>query len=374
MCSSGSIRGSVLPLLLLLVPVALCPACEGGEESPARPVCRDVVPAPCALWSEFLTGPQVLAQVPLMMAHRISLYQNIKSVQVDARDPEMADLFSRASCQGLEVRAWLTLPEDQGYWPNETNVDLFAEKALELAAWIRSSGWPIEWIIVDMEPSLQLLNRLLELAEQGDFLEIVELLLGNRDPEAYAAAVAKFTDMVLRLQALGFRVMVVTFPVVLDDDRAGQTPIQDMLNTPVSGVPWDEVSFMAYTTTFTSLTGLEFGADLVYSYGRDAVEFYGDRAALDLGTIGYAGMVSEQGITDLDTMLAQVGAAKAAGLSSIHSYSLDGILSLKERDPEVSVPAWMDMFRAGPRKPPEEENVTLLRGALGLVEWLFQVL
>ena len=59
----------------------------------------------------------------------LSLYQNIRSDQIG--DPGVHTFLSQAACSGVEVRAWLTLPEEDGYRPNEKNVDIFIEKALQ---------------------------------------------------------------------------------------------------------------------------------------------------------------------------------------------------------------------------------------------------
>ena len=191
-----------------------------GQEADANgpePVCQDVVASPLALWSEFLSPQAVLDQVSNLKDHALSLYQNVTSDAVDARDPETANLLGQASCQGLEVRAWLTLPVEQGYWPNEENVDIFTEKAYALADWIRSEGWPIEWIVVDMEPGYDLMQELFSMLENGDILGAVGLLVESHDQATYVQSVGKFTQMVETLQGMGFKVMLVTFPLVLDD-------------------------------------------------------------------------------------------------------------------------------------------------------------
>ena len=108
----------------------------------------------------------------------------------------------------------------------------------------------------------------------------------------------------------------------------------------------------------------------MYSYGKDIASFYGDKGAIDLGTIGNAGMVSDQGITDVDTMRQQVAAAKAAGVTKIHAYSLDGILSLKAQDPSVSETEWLDIFQAEAAVPPTQPAVTVFRLVLAAIEAL----
>jgi hypothetical protein len=133
-------------VILFVLFLAACGS--GTEDSPETAGCREVVPSPYGLWSEFLEPEEVIGQLAALKRHGISLYQNIRNE--DIGNEKVAELFREASCSGLEVRAWLTLPEEEGYWPNEKNVDLFQAEALRLADWIRSSGWAIDWIVVDM--------------------------------------------------------------------------------------------------------------------------------------------------------------------------------------------------------------------------------
>jgi len=159
---------------------------------------------------------------------------------------------------------------------------------------------------------------------------------------------------------------VVPIPIVLDHILDDDAMIQDIMNIPVDQVPWDEFSFMAYTTTFSRLLQTELSSDLVYSYGRDALETYGEKAAIDLGIIGHEGMVAEEGMTRVEEIRALVGAAKEAGLARIHVYSLDKIVHLDEQDP------WYASLQA-PSIPPREEEAagSVFRGVLQFLDRLF---
>ncbi|MEW6444017.1 MAG: hypothetical protein AB1640_23985 [bacterium] len=122
---------------------------------------------------------------------------------------------------------------------------------------------------------------------------------------------------------------------------------------------------MAYTTTFSDLLGVDLGPFLVYSYGMDAIRFHGDRAALDIGVFGEAGMVGDGGgIADVEQMRAQIGAAKEAGLARIHAYSLDGVVGLGNGT------EWYEAFQAPASLPDGESNVILFRSGLRLVDAL----
>ena len=344
---------------------------QDDDSNGPDPACQDVNASPYALWSEFRAPDLVLGRVSTLKDHGLSLYQMITSDAVDARDPQIANLLGQASCQGLEVRAWLTLPVEEGYWPNEKNVERFVQKAYALANWIQSEGWPIEWIVVDMEPDYQMMDQLMSMLENGDILGAVGLLVESHDQATYVQSVRQFTQMVEALHAMGFKVMVVTFPLVLDDLGDGDSTIQDALNTPVDGIPWDQISFMAYTTVFERIIPNDITPFLVKSYGRDALAAYGDRAAIDLGVIGEGGMMAGEGITNIQEFRAQVGAARGTGLTNIHAYSLDGIISLEEeqqQDPQI----WFEAFQVEPRDVPDQFTVNLMRSIIQLLDDLIK--
>ena len=351
-------------LLLLSALVLLLVGCGDSPcATCAQSACRPVAESPFGLWSEFLGPEEVATHLPQLSTHGIALYQNIPSTEVGT--PRTGALLQRASCLGLGVRAWLTLPEADGYWPNERNAEQFAAEALRLARWIRDSSWPIDWIVVDMEPDLQTMTLLIEMLGAGDLAGALEILFGNLDPDAYADAWRVFSALLDALHAMGFRVMVVTFPLVLDDLGDDDATVQDILNTPVQGLPWDEVSFMVYTTTFAQFLGRHITPYLVQTYGADAARVYGERAALDLGVIAHGGMVEAEGITEVEELRAQVGAARHAGVERIHAYSLDGIAGLVDRAP------WYDAFEAPAQVVEEQAEVVAFRRALALLDAIF---
>lgn len=328
-------------------------------------VCEEVAPCVYGLWSEFLSPEETAARIPALKERGIALFQNIPSEKIF--DNAYGELLRNASCSGLEVRAWLTLPEKDGYWPNEKNAELFSSTAIELARWIRAGNWNINWIVVDMEPDLEMLNKLLASLGSFDIATAVRILVENSDDESYKKAHGIYSAMVEKLHTMGFKVMVTTFPMLLDDLADGDSTIQNLLNIPVDGIAWDQISVMAYSTIFESILKTDVPEYLVYSYGADAVKYYGDRAAIELGMIGQVGMISYEGISDPEVLKKQVGAAKAAGLKDIHAYSLDGIMSFDNRQD------FLEMFEArDPRKVDVFIPVALLRKGLKIIDYMIK--
>ena len=297
----------------------------------------------------------VIAQLPVYAQYGLTLFLGMQDTSLG--DPELLALLREAQTQGVEVRAWILLPTEIGYWPGETNAEAFAELALDFADWFLAENLPIEWIVVDMELDINTTYAIRQMVANGDYLNAVLTMITHYQPERYEKATQIYRQLVDDLAALGFRTMVVTYPQVLDDLEDDDTFIQDVLDTPVSGIPWDEVSTMVYTTTFEELTGMTFGPYVVYDYAASTVEHFGQAASIALG-------VSEF-LDDPGVLSAQVAAAKAAGVERIQVYSYSG--SAGHADPDL----WHGGFAVAPVQPQPDAPTKILRGVLRLLDRLF---
>jgi len=290
--------------------------------------CRGDEPGPgdrkLAVWSEFMSDDEVRAALPFAADEGIDLYLAIPSARLG--DPALADLLRDIAGAGVGVRAWLLLPEADGYWPNEHNVEAFGAAALALADWRNEVGLPVDWIIFDMEMSLQRTREVASVIEERGTIAGLDLIRDGRDPETFELSRQAYSDLVGQLQARGLRVMCVTYPTVLDDLDDGDDDIQDELDVPIFGVGWDQASFMVYQSLVFDLSGEWHGPDVIASYSRTAVDSFGDRAAVALGIVGGAG-ISQPNMPypDPETLLADHAAARAAGVP-VSVYSLDGLM------------------------------------------------
>ena len=287
---------------------------------------------------ESLTG-----QLGVFAANNLIIYLGLPSVLVG--EQKLLDFLKAADGAGVEVRVWLLLPSAQGKWPGEENAAQFAAAALACARWIKQEGLKTRWIVVDLEGDAWAIDKLIR---SGKNMEAILALLGNYDAENFDKAAGIYQKMVDDLEALGFKTMVVTHPLVLDDLEDGDTFLQNLIDAPVSPVKWHEVSFMPYSTSFGDSTGLRFGPSLAYQYALSAVKRFGNRASMGLG-------VSDD-LKDADTLAAEIGAVKAAGIERIQVFTYSGIE--KKTDPAK----WREAFKAQPSVPPLELSTEIVRG------------
>ena len=283
-----------------------------------------------------------------------SLYIAVDKIQIMGRDENIANLIRAAGDHGVEIRTWILVPRDEGYYPNEENFDSFFEAVQEMIAWADEDGLPLEWITVDMEPSIQFLGEMTGYIEEMKIIEAAELLAAQLDRCAYEEALLDYASLVQYCHDRGYKVHVVTFPSVLDDLGDGDPAIQDALNIPVHPLPygeWDDVDFMVYRTEISGIPGLPFGPDLVGSYARDAVAAFGEKAALSLGIVGLDGAYDNYNAPE--DIMPDLNAAVAAGLDRLNIFSFTGVLALPG-PPE----AWFDLEVQAPL-PPLPDPITM---------------
>jgi len=275
------------------------------------------------VYAEFLRYDEVELELPALAEHEAELVLAIGPDDVGTGALESVLLAARR--RGVPVRAWLLLDEDDGYWPGETNLGAFRDHVDAFWSWNRRGKLGVERIVVDMEPPLAVSNELAAAIEEDRLADAIPILLEHRDPEAFAAAHAQWSAAVDDWHADGMLVDVVALPHLLDDFADEDADLQDMFESPVDGIAWDEVGFMVYQNLY-GRPDARLGPDLVRSYGATAVERYGERAAVALGTIGDIGKnTSSIGYPDVEALRVDVQAVATAGVGTFRLFSLDGM-------------------------------------------------
>jgi hypothetical protein len=312
------------------------------------------------VYSEFLAFAEVEVEMPTLAAHETELYLAIAPHDIGTGGLESVLLAARR--HGVPVRAWLLLPDDDGYWPGEHNLSAFREHVDEFWRWNRKNSLGVERILVDMEPPLEVSNELAAAIEAGRLADAIPILLENRDAEAFAAAQVEWADAVDEWHAAGMMVDAVALPHLLDDYGDDDLDIHDMFDSPIDGIDWDELGFLVYQNLY-GMPDARLGPDLIRSYGRSAVERHGERASVALGTIGDVGKnTSSIGYADVDSLRADVAAAAAAGVTRVHLFSLDGMRE------EGGSAVWLDDLELTPSDVEPTDAVQQARDAVAVLD------
>jgi hypothetical protein len=327
-------------------------------DAPAAPLSETMPPMPRqAIWSEFLPYAQVIEYLPALKARNFSLLVAVPPEKV--KDPTLYELFARAQQLGVEVRPWLLVSAEDGYWANKWNyrqVSRYVQNVIEAMAVHQLRP---QMITLDIEPPVSLTQPLAEHLERVDLLGARRLLVASSRDGSLREARDGYGQLVQSLHAQGIRVHAVTTPMVLDDMAVGRSRLQSALGVPVEGVSWDDVTFMAYRTEFLRLAG-PLGGDVVHRYAKDAVRFFGARAGMDIGVIGSPGFGNPApGYTDPRDLAVDLNAVRKAGVGRVNIFSLDGMIE------QGGVERWSMVPEASPVK--REAKALLLRALIQTV-------
>ena len=340
-------------------------ACSEGDgekkgSSSSRPL--SMAPVTFIVASEFDSYEKVEnEQLPVIAAYpEVAICLAIRAEQ--SQSPELESLLRTAASLGIPIIAWMLLVEDDGYWFSEENLSLARTHVFEFVDWIEENDIPLEWLMFDMEMSLEK-TRLLE---QGDLVGVtIPMLRDNIDMEAYNQATEDYAQLVRDLQNRGYVVTAAAYPFILDDLLDGDREIQDAFNTPIEDVPFDEIYFMAYRTSFETLLGVQPGPYLVYEYGLEAKQSFGSRGIIGLGTIGRVGMISEQGFQKPSELAEDIAAVRVGGNERVFIFSLDGMASLGPLE------SWLDLHGTKPSIPEKDDVTGTVRETLAWLDNIF---
>lgn len=276
-----------------------------------------------ALWAEFMPYHWVAGDLPLLQQYALALNLAIPAAQIGR--PALRSLLHRAAQLNVPVRAWLLLPDAQGYWPHAGNATVFTETAHQLMDWLEAEQLPLPILIADLEPSLADSQHLRQLLLQRHLPALWAHLRQSQRALKLAAAREVFNRLIHELHQRGTQAWAVTYPLVVEDALAGNACFQELLQLPVTGVNWDAISLMTYRSSFRDLLGFSLSPQFVKGYFEDAQKCFTQPLQAALGVVGTVGKLAESGYRDPSELAADCEAARQAGVSEIQIFSLDGM-------------------------------------------------
>lgn len=303
--------------------------CPTTEEEPSSPIVHE---DQMRTWVEFVDDDNLYEYLDLAQQQTVSV--NVALIDGTHDWVFLRNLCVAAEQRDLALRLWPLLSEDEGYWANQANAAAFAQYVRVLAAWVEDECPRAEGFVIDLEMPIDRAWEMQEIFEgDGGVTDLVTFLADGVDETAFEAARVEFATLADDLHIEGYHVSASTLPMMADDLEDGDESIARALWTPLRGIDWDVVSFQIYRSTFDSIfaAGLSdpestFTSGLITSYAETALIYYGDKAAIDLGTTG-AGVGTQVGLAGPDELQSDMAAALYAGipLEHIHVYSLEGI-------------------------------------------------
>lgn len=287
-----------------------------------------------------------------------------------------AELAKKAFRKGVPSALWVS-PKSEGLhdFSHQGNAPLTRKALTETMDFLESNGFPSRVLVVDLEPPVAWWDSLAQAASEGGMSAVVHFLKSKIDREGFYAAKAEYAAMLEEAHARGFFVVAAVLPMILDDLEDGDETIQQMLHTPVDGLDWDVIAFQVYRSLFIGAArqlgiASDFTPYLVASYARTALERYGERAAVVLGTIKGSikgpDLFGWGGYDEPAPLLADLEAALSAGLQrkQIHVFALSGILGREDKD------AWLSLSKPSGILPPPDRVTEKTRALFRLLDAL----
>ncbi len=292
-----------------------------------------------SLWCEFLPYDQVTKTLPVLAKQNVSLLLHVRPEEVGRED--LATLIRSADTLGVEVKAWLLLPEEEKrLYLCEATFPEVRQLALHLVTWIEQEKLPLRWLVFDCEPTPDFGQELWRCVRGKHGLRLASYLRQQKNREQFRTSAAHLCALINQLHSQGFRVVGATNRILLEALRYQNVTLEDCLGIPFTMIPWDQVTFLSYRYGATQNDYMA----AVRRYATLAYRYFGTRASLDLGLIGdqrqfaavrkraeafgrekqfldfYHGMQTPKDLADV------MEVAKRAGLKQVNLYSLDGAL------------------------------------------------
>lgn len=326
------------------------------------------MPMKLRVWAEFVTPLEMMEPrvVRLLKKYDVS---PLVAFPPDGMNESYARMMSAHEAEGLETGLWPLLEDEKGYWASERNAKDFSETVLRLLDWADERGFHLPWIAVDLEPPHEQMQRFMNASGVSLLRAAWDIYNENRNPGRFKAASKRYRDLLRAMHQRNTRAVAPVPHPLWGDVMANTTHLQDLMETPVTPVRWDVLSFMVYTSTFASMTrGFASRADslwFLYRLCGDMKEKLWERAGVSLGCTG-KGKISKEIFEKPSDMAPDVAAAKAALMEDISIFNLEGIL----RSPRPE--EWFEMFHSvEPRIPDHSLKAELaLRAILTAAQWL----
>jgi len=281
------------------------------------------------VWAEYLAPKDALNRKVIRLLKKYNIGLNMAFPE-GSFNKEYAKLFGDYEQAGVTTTVWPLLSDAAGYWANERNAKEFSDYVLSIYDWADKNKFSIPWLAVDLELPHRQTVGLKETRGRELIRRAVELYRENRNPGRFHDASNAYSRLAEAIHARGAKIITAAAPFAADDIKSGGTAFQDFMETPISTVHWDVISFMIYTSMMAGYFGSVFSrrgaCRYLYSVMSDMKEALWNRAAVSIG-VTYTGKLGDEPYYETpQELLPDMQAAKAALIEDISIYNLEGIL------------------------------------------------
>ena len=275
------------------------------------------------VWCETLSFEDVTepSLVAALERHRVDLLLAVRPWQLDG----VAEVVERVRGAGVFVGVWPMLADTDGRWASVRSLTAYIAFADELIARVPAC----DELAIDLEPPIAVLK------EWKALRPAISTARGYRDArDELVAAIGRWRRH--------HRVSTAVLPFLALEWR-GQW-MQRMLGTPITALPVDAHSVMAYSSLFEGwsrgLVDRRRAERLLSLTARLSRARLGPTTGLSIGCVGAGAFGDEPSYRGVDELARDVELATAAGISEIALFDLGGCVRRGDVD------AWLSALAA----------------------------
>jgi hypothetical protein len=284
------------------------------------------------IWCELIDPEELGSEATLALLERFQL-EPLIALPPSRENEAMAIALHRLTARGIRVGVWPLLDDRDGYWPSEANVVDFERRVDEALRFGEKAGAPIETLAIDLEPPLEITSRLMKrdpAAITSLLFSSVQDLTRSELKQARFRAIDRYRALVESLKVRGIETVAAIAPPLVLDLAAGGALWQRILKTPLSGIGFQVITPMLYTSQMRELLPFASGARaraLLHALSRLLFAHAGDaRPCVSLGLVSTGKLGDELSFRDPAELLLDVEATLAAGIDDLALFSLEGVL------------------------------------------------
>ncbi|MHB8896465.1 MAG: hypothetical protein ACYC99_14980 [Candidatus Geothermincolia bacterium] len=304
-------------------------------------------------WEESLAPPDIAKKaLPFLLEYKAGVAVALYPTSFTRRNVNAVRKMKEA---GIEVTFWPLMEKEHGYFAGERNAPGYVALVKFLLDWAEKNDVMPDMIAVDLEMPIQQISKVMSASNPLSKLRgVYSSARENLDRERYYRAKARLEEMNSEIQDKGVRTLTAVLPWVGLEMETDYELLQDMSETPASGIGWDIVSPMLYVSMLEGMSGGAITRKdanwLVYDNCKHLRDKFGGRAGVSLGLTGGGVLEDEPVFGSPAQLLTGLNAALAAGVRDVSIYSLEGILS--RDDPRQ----WFDAIRGAKPEVPERSR------------------
>ncbi len=284
------------------------------------------------VWAEYISPSEACKDsiVNLLKEYNVNL---CISLPYNNLSKELSDFLILYNKENIEITLWPLLEDKLGYWPSEKNADQFISYIKELIDWSNQERVKFQNIAVDLELPYTQVQKINNSPALKKLTSILNIYKENKNKKIFIQSSEKYRHLLKMLHKNNIKTITAAIAEISEDIVLDEEKLQDILETPVTTVNWDLLSFMMYNSMLVGYSkGMISQKDavwLLYSRCKDLNKKLGSRAGLSVGVTYIGKLGNEPYYKSPNEMKPDISAAKAAGISDIAIYNLEGVLKYK---------------------------------------------